>query len=80
MNFFKKLQEKENQNLWGSSIPPLHVKMLDMQEKYRQTGEYPVGDLREILGDPNYSIKIGPNINIFQSFGQYDSESETEES
>lgn len=80
MNFFKKLQEKENQDLWGIPIPPLHVKMLNMQEKYRETGEFPVGDLREILGDPNYGIKLGPNINILQSFGQYNSESEKEDS
>ena len=60
----------------GMDLPPRHIKMLELQEEYRKTGSYSIKGLRTILGDPNYSIKIGANEDILQEFRSDDAHSD----
>lgn len=43
----------------GKILSPKQIKMLEMQKKRKETGGYSMRDLIAVLGDPNYSIKIG---------------------
>lgn len=38
--------------------------VLQMIDHYRRTGTYRAKDLRRLLGDPNRSVEVGPNISL----------------
>lgn len=49
-------------------LPPLHLKMLELSQQYRETGQYPIDGLRTVLGEPNFGIKVGSDVDIRQRF------------